>query len=293
MIVKTIDLHAHTTASDGTYTPEALVDYAAKKALKALAVTDHDTVDGINRALNQAQQYPQLEIIPGIEYSTNSDICKPDIHILGYYIDPSDHHFTHKLKDIVDSRIHRNEKMIKRMQEAGMAITMADVTATSDDGVITRAHFAKAMVETGIVNRMSHAFDRYIGDGKPFYIEREKVTQKMAIDMILENGGVPVLAHPVLYGLSLKKLDILLTELVSYGLRGIEGIYTTYKTHETEYIKRLAKDHNLIVTGGSDFHGDIKPGIDLGTGYGDLSIPYSIRDELYQAHLEIKATHKL
>lgn len=283
---KIIDLHTHTNSSDGTFSPEELIDYAAKKGLSAIAVTDHDTIDGIARATEYAKKYPNLEVIPGIEYSTNSDICKSDIHILGYYINPEDKVFTDKLHHIVDARKGRNRKMLHKMQKAGMNITMEDVTATSDDGVITRAHFAKALENVGIVNRMSHAFDRYIGDGKPFYIEREKVTQKMAIEMILANGGVPVLAHPVLYRLNLKRLDALLTELVSYGLQGIEGIYTTYKTHETQYIKRMAKDHNLIVTGGSDFHGDHKPGIDLATGYGDLVIPYSIRDALYQAHIE-------
>lgn len=136
--------------------------------------------------------------------------------------------------------------------------------------------------------KMSKAFEKYIGNGGPFYIEREKVTQQMAIEMILRNGGVPVLAHPVLYNMNLKTLSKLLGELKSFGLVGIEGIYSTYRTHETQYMDRLAKEHGLIVTGGSDFHGAHKPRIDLATGYGELSVPpYTIRDELYKAHLEI------
>ncbi len=279
-MTKIIDLHSHTTASDGTYSPTELVDYAVKKKLSALAITDHDTIDGIDEALERAKLYPDLEIIPGIEFSTNSNICKSDIHILGYYVNTEDQVFTSKLKNLIDSRTLRNEKMITKMQASGMAITLEDVLATSDDGVITRAHFAKAMENLGIVKKMSKAFEKYIGNGGPFYIEREKVTQKMAIDMLLDNGAVPVLAHPVLYRMNLKDLDKLLGELVTYGLKGIEGIYTTYKTHETQYIERMAKDHGLVVTGGSDFHGHHKPGIDLGTGYGELAVPYEIRDQL-------------
>ncbi len=282
-----IDLHTHTTASDGTYTPEELIDYAAEKGLSAIAISDHDTVSAIGKATDYAKKYPSLEVIPSIEYSTHSDLCKSDIHILGYYMDINDETLIAELKHIVDSRIERNIKLVELMQAGGLNITIEDVLATSDDGVITRAHFAKAMVNVGIVKKMSKAFEKYIGDGKLYYIKREKVTQKMAIDMILANGGVPVLAHPVLYKMNLKTLDKLLGELVGYGLKGIEGIYTTYKTHETQYIARMAKDHGLIITGGSDFHGSHKPGIDLATGFGPLSVPYSIRDELYEAHLEI------
>ncbi|PKM53908.1 MAG: PHP domain-containing protein [Firmicutes bacterium HGW-Firmicutes-5] len=283
--MKIIDLHSHTNASDGTYSPKQLVDYAHVKGLSALAITDHDTTEALAEAKAYALKYPELEIISGIEFSTHSDLCSSDIHILAYYIQESDPLFQDQLKHLIASRSHRNEKMIQKMQEGGLNITMEDVLATSEDGIITRAHFAKAMENLGIVKNMRKAFDKYIGNDGRFYIEREKVTQQMAIQMILDNGGVPVLAHPVLYKLNLKTLDHLLGELVNYGLQGIEGIYTTYKTHETQYIKAMAEDHGLIVTGGSDFHGAHKPGIDLGTGYGDLQVPYSIRDELFQAHL--------
>lgn len=284
---KYIDLHSHTTASDGTYTPEELIDYAAEKGLSAIAVSDHDTVAALPAAMERAKRYPDLEVIPAIEFSTHTDLCKSDLHILGYYIDMTDEDFVGKLAAIRASRNQRNEQMVAKMQAAGMAITMADVLATSDDGVITRAHFAKAMENLGIVKKMHHAFDKYIGDGKPFYIEREKVTPKMAIQMILDNGAVPVLAHPVLYGLNLKKLDALLADLVEQGLKGIEGIYTTYKTHETAYIARLAQDHGLLVTGGSDFHGHHKPGIDLAVGRGNLRVPYEIRENLFKLHRNI------
>lgn len=289
-INRIIDLHSHTTASDGTYSPIELVDYAHEKGLSALAITDHDTIAGIAQAKEHAKLYPDLEIISGIEFSTNSDLCKSDIHILGYYMNEDDKVFTDQLKHIIDSRVHRNEKMIAKMQAASLNISLEDVYATSDDGVITRAHFAKAMENLGIVKKMSKAFDKYIGDGGLYYIEREKVTQRMAIEMILANGGVPVLAHPVLYNMNLKTLSKLLGELKSYGLVGIEGVYTTYKTHETQYIERLAKEHDLIITGGSDFHGSHKPGIDLGVGYGTLAVPYEIRDNLYKAHLDIHST---
>jgi len=289
-MTKIIDLHTHTTASDGTYSPEALIDYAYEKGLSSIAITDHDTIAGIQAALNQAKKYEDLEVIPGIEYSTNSDLCKSDIHILGYYMNIHDQNFTSKLNHLIKSRELRNVKLVELMQSKGLPITMADIVATSEDGVITRAHFAKAMENLGIVKNMNKAFEKYIGDGKPFYIEREKVSQQMAIEMIINNGGVPVIAHPVLYKLNLKKLDNLLGELVTYGLKGIEGIYSTYRTHETQYIADMAKDHGLLITGGSDFHGSHKPRIDLATGYGPLQIPYEIRNELYAIHQDILKT---
>lgn len=282
-----IDLHTHTNASDGTYTPEALIDYAAEKGLSAIAVTDHDTLGGLSAAIERGKQYPELEIIPGIELSSNSDITASDIHILGYYLDMHDPVFQEQLTHIIHSREIRNDKMIQKFQDAGIPLTMEDVTLTSDDGVITRAHFAKALENIGAVKSMRKAFDKYIGDGQKFYVEREKVTQKMAIEMILDNGGVPVIAHPILYKLSMKALDKLLGELTAYGLKGIEGIYTTYQPHETQNIRKLAKAHNLIITGGSDFHGSHKPGIDLATGFGGLKVPYDIRDHLYTMHQQI------
>lgn len=285
--MKIIDLHSHTNCSDGTYTPTQLVDYANEKGLSALAITDHDTIDGLAEAKERATSYADLEIISGIELSTNSDICRSDIHILGYYMNAHDPDLITHLKTFIDSRTSRNKKLIQMMQDGGLNITLEDVLATSADGVITRAHFAKAMVNLGIVKSITKAFDKYIGDLGPYYVERDKVTQQMAIEIILKNGGVPVLAHPVLYKLSLKALDQLVSELVGYGLVGIEGIYTTYKTHETQYIKDMALKYNLIITGGSDFHGGNKPGIDLATGFGSLRIPYPIRDQIYAAHLKI------
>ena len=285
--LKIVDMHTHTTASDGTLSPTEIVDYAVEKGLSAIAITDHDTIDAIKEAKEYGKKYPELEIITGIEYSTHSDLSKSDIHILGYYVDENNALFINKLEDLIRSRDARNAQMIDRMRSDGLPITMEDILATSEDGVITRAHFAKAMVNVGIVKRMSKAFDKYIGNGQPYYVPREKITQKMAIDMILAAGGVPVLAHPVLYRLNLKVLGDLVKELKSYGLMGIEGIYTTYKKHETHYIAHIARENDLIITGGSDFHGSNKVGIDLAVGYGDLMVPMNVRDNIYEKHLEI------
>lgn len=284
---KIIDLHSHTNASDGTYNPTEIVDYAHKKQLSALSITDHDTIDALKIAKKHAKQYTELEIISGIELSTHSDICTSDIHILGYYINENDTTLLEELKILINSREIRNNKMIEKLRQGGITITIEDVYATSDDGVITRAHFGKALMNLGYVKRMSQAFEKYIGNGCPYHVPREKVTQKMAIEMILANGGVPVLAHPVLYKLSLKELDKLLEELKSFGLLGIEGIYTTYRKHETQYIQKLAEKYNLLVTGGSDFHGDNKPGIDLAIGFGQLHIPYEIRNQLFSLHKSV------
>jgi len=279
---KIIDLHSHTTLSDGTYTPTELIDYAHQKQLSALAITDHDTVAALSVAKEYATKYSELEIISGIEFSTHSDICTSDIHILGYYIQESDPIFLNQLNTLIQSRESRNTKMLQKLNQGGFALTIDDVRSMSDDGVITRSHFAQAMVALGMVKNMSVAFNKYIGNGCPYSVNQEKFTPQMAIQMILSNGGVPVLAHPVLYKLNLKALDLLLSQLKSFGLLGIEGIYTTYRKHETQYIKQLADQHHLLITGGSDFHGANKPGIDLGVGFGNLVIPYSIRDALYQ-----------
>ncbi len=272
---RAVDLHTHTIASDGTLTPVELVDYAIEKSLAAIAITDHDTIGGLTEAKKHAADKP-IEIISGIEFSTITDLCENDLHILGLCIDESDTHFTDQLIDIVDERDRRNLKMVKKLNEHGLDITIEDITAQSADGVITRAHFGRALYEKGLVDSIRDAFDKYIGFHGPCYVEREKLTPEMAIRLILDNGGVPVLAHPTLYGLSVAELDNIVSKLAASGLMGIEGIYSTYTKNETRYIGEMAERYGLVITGGSDFHGSNKKGIDLGVGYGDLFVPETI-----------------
>lgn len=271
--MKTVDLHVHSNKSDGSFSPEELVSYALEKGLSAFALSDHDTTEGIEAAVNAAKG-TGLEVIPAIEFSTEYE--GKDIHILGLYIDHSGKEFKKYLKDFQDSRDLRNRKMCKKLTEHGIPVTYEEMCAYFPGSVLTRAHYAKYMWEKGYVKSMSEAFDRYIGDHAPCFLPREKVTPMQAVKLILKAGGVPILAHPVLYHLSDERLDKLVAQLKEAGLVGIEAIYSTYNASEERQMRMLADKYGLLISGGSDFHGTTKPNLDLGCGYGKLCIPYEI-----------------
>lgn len=271
--MRAIDLHTHSTYSDGTFSVEELIDRAHEKGLAAIALTDHDTVDGIDEAIEYAaEKYPDLEVIPGIEFSTENE--GKEVHVVGLYIDYHDKEFIDGLSAFIDSRTGRNIKMCKKLsEEAGIPISYEVLTEEYPGTVITRAHFAKFMVENGYVNSRNEVFDRYIGDHAPYYVEREKISPEDAINSILKAKGVPILAHPILYRLSDERLEALVSKLKDAGLVGLEAIYSTYELRDERQIKELAKKYDLLVSGGSDFHGANKPDIDLGTGCGKLFVP--------------------
>ena len=265
-----VDLHVHSTCSDGTFTPEELVDYAMEKGLRAFALTDHDTVNGLARAIS-----PQVpEVIPGIELST--EYQGKDIHMVGLFIDYHQPDFAHYLADFIHSRENRNEKMCALLREHDIDITYEALLAEFPGAVITRAHFARYLLSHGYIQSMKEAFDRYVGDHAPCYIPREKVTPMQAVHLILQSGGVPILAHPILYHMSDERLDKLVATLKQEGLAGIEAIYSTYNAAEERQIRKLAAKYELLLSGGSDFHGAAKPGLSLGNGYGKLYVPYEI-----------------
>ena len=271
--MRAIDLHTHSTCSDGTFSVKELIDRAHEKGLAAIALTDHDTVEGIDEAVRYAaEKYPDLEVVPGIELSTESD--GREVHIVGLFIDNHDKDFVDSLSAFIDSRTTRNIKMCKKLtEEAGIPISYEELEKEFPDTVITRAHFAKFMVERGYVNSRAEVFDRYIGDHCPYYVGREKITPEDAVRSILKAKGVPVFAHPILCRLSDDRLEALVSRLKDAGLVGIEAIYSTYERRDEVQIKELAKKYDLLVSGGSDFHGANKPDIDLGTGCGKLFIP--------------------
>ena len=264
-----VDLNVHSTRSDGTYTPTKLVDYAVEKGLKAFALTDHDTVDGIEEALNAAKGKP-IEVIPGIEYST--EYRQRDVHIVGLFIDYKAPVFLEYLERFQASRIERNHKLCKNLQGAGFDITYEALFAEFPNAVITRAHYAKYLLAHGYVKSMVEAFERYLGDHTPYFVHREKITPEEVIDITRRAGGIPILAHPTLYKLGREQLDILVSTLTDAGLMGLEAIYSTYSPSEESQMKALAKKYNLLISGGSDFHGATKPGLDLGNGYGRLFV---------------------
>lgn len=275
--MKIVDLHVHSTKSDGSFTPAQLVDYAMEKGLSAFALTDHDTTEGLAEAF-EAAEGKNIEVIPGIEFST--EYQGKDIHILGLYIDYEGEEFKKYLVDFQNSRTLRNEKMCKKLSEHGVNITYEELQKRFPEAVLTRAHYAKFLWEEGYVSSMKEAFDRYIGDHAPCFLPREKVTPVQAVELILRVKGVPILAHPVLYGMSDERLETLVSTLKEAGLVGIEAVYSTYNNAEERKMKALAKKYDLLISGGSDFHGTTKPGLDLATGYGKLFIPYEILEKI-------------
>lgn len=285
--MKAVDLHVHSNRSDGTFTPTELVDYAIEKELAAFALTDHDTTAGLEEAISYAttlrRTNPNVpEVIPGIELSC--EYQGKDIHIVGLYIDHTMEGFNEQLEDFVASRERRNEKMCALLQEKGIDITYDKLLTEFPDCVITRAHYGKYLLNLGYVKSMVEAFDRYIGDHAPCFVPREKITPQQGISMILSAGGIPILAHPILYHLSDNRLDALVAMLKEAGLMGIEAIYTTYAPSEERQIRTLAKKYNLLISGGSDFHGSIKPKTDLRIGHGKLFVPEEVLDHIKLAH---------
>lgn len=280
-----VDLHVHSNKSDGSFSPAELVDYALEKGLSAFALTDHDTTDGIEEALKAAEG-KNIEVIPGIEFS--SEYEGKDIHIVGLYIDYQSDFFQRRLTAFVNGRIVRNHEMCRRLTAHGMPVTYEELTAEFPNRVITRSHYARYLLNHGYTKSLKEAFDRYIGDDRPCFVPRKKITPMRAVEIILKAGGVPILAHPVLYHMSHARLEKLVSSLKDMGLMGLEAIYCTYTAGEEREMRSLAAKYGLCLSGGSDFHGRAKPGLDLATGYGKLFIPEEILTNIKEKHTMIK-----
>lgn len=275
-----IDLHTHSYCSDGTFSPEGLVILAKKAGLQAIALTDHDTVDGLAQFMEAGKTH-KIETISGIELAAHSDMFhKPELHMVGLGIDINSQSLKNCMDNIQKSRIARNEKMIACLNSIDLTITLHDVEACAGGEVITRAHFAKALLQKGYVSTMNEAFLRFISPGLPGYVERELFSPSECIEMIHEAGGVAILAHPTLYNLDFDQLDTLCASLKSNGLDGIECFYSSYTKEQRKKIAKLARKHQLLPSGGSDFHGENKPDIRLGFGMGSLAIPYGVWEDL-------------
>ena len=275
-----IDLHTHSTASDGTYSPAEAAELAKKAGLSAVALTDHDTIDGL-KEFQEAGNALGIETIPGIEFAALWDhYHRPEIHIVGLGINPEDPVLLERMKDIQRIRDHRNHKMCEKLSSIGLHMTFEELSANAGGDIITRAHFANVLLEKGYIRKKEDAFSRYISPGLPGYVEREFLTPKLCIETIKQAGGAAVLAHPTLYGLNMEQLEELCEELVLYGLDGIECRYSTYSPAETKAITALAEKYHLLPSGGSDFHGKNKPNIHIGSGKSNLAIPYGFWEEL-------------
>lgn len=277
--MKAIDLHTHTCKSDGSYTPTELVDYAIEKNLAAVAITDHDCIDGLDESLAHAaalseRGLPSVEVIPGIEFSTKYE--KQDVHIVGLYISYDSETFQKALHGFVNSRVNRNIKMCENLRDAGIEISYEKLFHMYPGAVITRAHYASWLLAHGYVKSRQDAFAKYLGDHTKYFVPREKVTPSQAVKLILQADGVPILAHPPLYHMGNERLETLVSFLKADGLMGIEVLYSTYSNQDVRDMHRLADKYDLLASGGSDFHGANKPGLDLGCGYGRLYVPEEI-----------------
>jgi 3',5'-nucleoside bisphosphate phosphatase len=259
-----IDLHAHTTASDGQLTPAGLVEYALERGLELIAVTDHDSTDGVAGALIRAAG-TSLEVWPGVEIST--DVPRAEVHMLGYFVDPDRPQFKDILDRLRDSRLWRAEQMVSRLCELGLPVSFERVLELAGTGSVGRPHVAQAMIEAGHVASARDAFDQYLNRNGPAYVERFKLAPREAIQVIRDAGGMPVLAHPTYInpgGEDGFDLSTFVNELREVGLVGIECYYADYSAETVRELNKVAREFDLIPTGGSDFHG---PGVypsDLG-----------------------------
>lgn len=276
--MKTIDLHVHTTASDGTASPAEAVELAKAAGLSAIAITDHDTVSGYAEAA-EAGKALGVEVIPGIEISTKYGRA---VHILGYYIDPDSDKLAPVLEWVVRDRDERNRKMAGLMAADGLPVSYEEMHRRFG-AVIGRPHFAEVLVELGLAKDVRDAFDRYVEKGQKYYLPRNFLSIERSIEIIREAGGIPVLAHPFQYKLDDAGLRELIEHCMESGLKGIECRYSGYSTEQSKYLGRLAEEYGLIKTGGSDFHGENKKHISIGTGTGALEVPYQYLEKLREA----------
>lgn len=273
-----IDLHVHSNISDGTIPPRELIRYAVAHGVHFMALTDHDTVEGVPDAMDEAAALRaegcDITVLPGIEIS--AAYKKRDIHILGYCLDINSEELHRELDIAISGRENRNVEMCRRFEALGIPMKLEELYEISGSSVITRAHFADYLMKKGYVSSRSEAFDRYLNHDAPCFVPRVYMEPEVAIRIILGAGGIPVLAHPLKYDLSVKELDELIARLCSAGLRGLETYYSSNISNDEDTVRHLALSHSLIMTGGSDFHGDNKPGLEIGIGYGNLKIPNSV-----------------
>jgi predicted metal-dependent phosphoesterase TrpH len=274
MSTGSIDLHTHTTHSDGSATPEELIEFASAKRARAVAVTDHDTVSAISQARAAADRVG-IEFVAGIEIS--AEYSPGTMHILGYCIDYESRALASKLDALKKARDERNPQIAYALRSLGFDISYDEVVQLAGNKVVGRPHFARLMIEKGYVATIQEAFDCFLKKGAAAYVEKARLSPAESIGLIRDAGGVAVLAHPYQLKLSSHtEVDQLVGELANLGLDGIEAVYSRHSAAERSGYAEVAARHNLLVTGGSDYHGSYKPDISIVTGLGDLDVPYEL-----------------
>ncbi len=305
-----IDLHVHSNASDGTLTPTEVIERARERKLVAIALTDHDTMQGVEEAKKAAKDNIEnkrkneqkaevkkepgkeiklereskseteleIEVIPGVEISC--EYKGKEIHILGLFVDVNCEELLLGLAKYRKKRDERNEKMIENFQKAGIPVTIEELQERNPNTVITRAHFARYLVKHGYVKKKDEAFKKYLGKKCSFYETREYMKPEMAIELIKKAGGFSFIAHAYLYKMSDREIEQMIDDLIGYGLDGIEVYHSSHNICESQKLKTLALKKNLLMSGGSDFHGENKPDIELGIGRGNLKITHYILEDI-------------
>lgn len=273
---KYIDLHTHSLMSDGSMTPAEVVREAKKAGLAAIALSDHDTVDGVREAVAEGERIG-VEVVPAIEFSVQSET---ETHILGYYIDIENPKLLDMLKKVVETRRYRNRETCRKLNELGFDVTLAEAEAIAPNDFIGRAHFARLLMDKGYTKSVSEGFKLYLENGKYAYCGKQTMTDEEAVRLIKECGGVACVAHLHLTKKSDAELREFLIRLRACGLDGVEGYYTEYTPEMQAKYQALAADLGLIISGGTDFHAQMKPHISIGTGLGNLKIPYSVLENI-------------
>jgi 3',5'-nucleoside bisphosphate phosphatase len=272
-----IDLHLHSTCSDGSETPEVVVELAAAAGCTSMALTDHDGLFGIGRAGGRAAELG-VGFVPGCEVSCA--FSPGTMHVLCYFVEPGEGPLQSELERLRLDRSRRNERLAAKLAELGLPITFEEVEAAAGGSVIGRPHFASVLVANGAATSIDDAFQRLLGKGAPGYISKSRIDAATAIGAARGSGAVAVLAHPFTLGVGAPELERVVGELAALGLVGLECFYSRYSPAEREGLAELARRHDLVATGGSDFHGTFKPDLSVGTGTGDLDVPDSALTEL-------------
>ncbi len=275
-----LDLHLHSTHSDGSQPPAEIIAMAHKADVRALAITDHDILTGLPDAVEAARPLG-IDVIPGVEISSRFD--DDELHILGYYFDPADPTLLARLKTLRESRHRRNPLIVERLRDLGVSLTYDEVRELAGTDAVGRPHIARLLMEKGHVKTAKEAFDRYLARGKAAYVARELPEPTEAIRWIRDAGGVAVLAHPLWVKRTGEALRKLCEKLKEAGLGGIEVHYSTHTPQQTSDFLNLARHLDLLVTGGSDYHGLTKPDIEVGTGRGNLTVPDKLLEPLKNA----------
>lgn len=272
-----IDLHMHSTFSDGSLTPDELVQEGKRIGLSGMALTDHDTTAGLGEFM-AATARVGVTGVPGVEIS--AEVPRGTLHMLGYHIDAANGPLSAALAEIRGGREYRNHKILSRLHELGMPIEWDEVAMLAGDEVVGRPHFAQAMLARGYVKDKQEAFDRFLAKGQRAYVDRLRLSPRDSIGIVRGAGGVAVMAHPFTLGLNSVELRECVAELAENGLAGIEVYYSEHSASQTLAYKALAAEFGLIATGGSDFHGEINLDVQMGVGFGGLNVPDSILEEL-------------